>query len=142
MRIRPVFWCILTFVCCALLLFAALIKIHMPAFMQVHVDRAMSVSAGYTTLELHLSDPQDIPIEQAQVIPTARMTNMPMNAISTSVKVLGQGNYRILFALSMGGPWEISIVAHADGFDDSQRALFIQIPSSITMCAEGNLHVS
>ena len=134
MRIRPVFWFLLTFVCCSLLFFASTIREHAPAQMQVHVDRAVPVAVGYTTVELHLSDPQNIPIEQAQVIPTARMTNMNMTALSTLVKTLGQGNYSIQLALSMGGPWEISIVAQADGFDALQQSLFVQVPSSVAMC--------
>ena len=55
------------------------------------------------------------PGQTPQVIPTARMTNMAMTAISASVKTLGQGNYRVQLKLSMAGPWEISIVARADG---------------------------
>jgi len=121
----------LAFVCCALLVFASTIQLHTPAVMQVHVDKAVPVPAGYTTVELHLSDAQDIPIEQAQVIPTARMTNMDMAALSYSVKTLGQGNYTVQFALSMGGPWEINIVAHADGFDALQQSLLIQVPSPV-----------
>ena len=134
MRIRPVFWCMLAFVCCALLVFAGAIHEHAPAVMQVRVDKAVPVSVGYTTVELHLSDPQNIPIEQAQVIPTANMTNMDMIAMSTSVKTLGQGNYSVQFALSMAGPWEIKIVAHADGFDALQQNLLIQVPSPVTTC--------
>jgi|SRR5579872_3985786 len=135
MRIRPAFWGLLAFVCCALLVFAATIHEHAPALMQVHVDKAVPVAVGYTTVELHLSDPQDIPIEQAQVVPTARMTNMNMAALSYSVKALGQGNYTVQFALSMGGPWEINIVAYADGFDALQQNLLVQVSSSVTMCA-------
>jgi hypothetical protein len=131
MRIRPVFWCMLAFICCALLIFAGAIREHTPALMQVHIDKAVPVSLGYTTVELHLSDPQNIPIEQAQVIPNARMTDMNMTALSYSVKTLGQGNYAVQFALSMGGPWEINIVAHADGFDALQQSLLIQVPSSV-----------
>jgi hypothetical protein len=123
MRIRPVFWCMLAFVSCALLIFAATLHEHAPALMQVHVDKAVPI----TTVELHLSDPQEIPIEQAQVVPTARMTNMDMTALSYSVKALGQGNYKVQFALGMGGPWEIKIVAYADGFDALQQSLLIQV---------------
>lgn len=134
MRIRPVFWFLLAFVCCALLFFASVIREQTPALMQVHVDRAVPVAVGYTTVELHLSDPQNIPIEQAQVIPTARMTDMNMTALSYAVKTLGQGNYTVQIALSMGGSWEINIVAHADGFDALQQSLLIQVPSSVAMC--------
>src|SRR5579863_3793469 len=133
MRIRPVFWFLLAFACCSLLFFAGAIREHAPALLQVHVDRAVPVPAGYTVVDLHLSDPQDIPIEQAQIIPSARMTDMNMTALSYSVKTLGQGNYTVQFALSMGGPWKINIAAYADGFDGSQQSLFIQVPSSVTM---------
>lgn len=133
MRIRPVFWFILAVVCCSLLFFAGAIREHAPTLLQVHVDRAVPVAVGYTVVELHLSDPQDIPIEQAQIIPTARMTDMNMSALSYSVKTLGQGNYTIQFALSMGGPWQINIAAYADGFDGSQQSLLIQVPSSATL---------
>lgn len=135
MRIRPVFWFLLAFVCCAILIFAGAIHEHTSAVMRVRVDRAVPVSVGYTTIELHLSDPQSIPIVQAQVIPTANMTNMDMIAISTAVKALGQGNYSVQFALSMAGPWKINIVAHADGFDAQQQSLLIQVPLSVTICA-------
>ena len=128
MRVRPVFWFMLAFVCCALLVFASLLPVDAPALMQVRVDQALPVPTGYTTVELHLSDLQHIPIEQAQVMPTAHMTNMVMAALSTSVKALGQGNYRVQFAFSMAGPWEITIVAHADGFDALQQSLLIQVP--------------
>lgn len=140
MRIRPIFWYMLALVCCTLLLFAGLIRLNAPALMQLHVDKAVPVQIGYTTVELHLSDPQHIPIEQAKFIPTARMTNMDMAAISTSVKALGQGNYTIQFALSMAGPWEINIIARADGFDPLQQSLFIQVPSPITMHAGGSTY--
>lgn len=127
MHIRPVFWFLLAFVCCAVLVFAGTIREHTPALMQVHVDKAVPVSVGYTTVKLHLSDLQNIPIEQARVIPTANMTNMDMIAISTSVKALGQGNYSVQFALSMAGPWKIKIIAYADGFDALQQSLLIQV---------------
>ncbi len=134
MRIRPVFWFLLAFACCSLLFFAGAIREHAPALLQVHVDRAVPVPAGYTVVDLHLSDPQDIPIEQAQIIPSARMTDMNMTALSYSVKTLGQGNYTVQFALSMGGPWQINIAAYADGFDGLQQSLLIQVPSSIARC--------
>ena len=62
MHIRPVFWFLLAFACCAVLVFAGTIREHTPALMQVRVDKAVPVSVGYTTVELHLSDPQNIPI--------------------------------------------------------------------------------
>ena len=134
MRIRPIFWFMLAIVCCFLLFFASTIREHAPALLQIHVNRAVPVAFGYTVVDLHLSDPQNTPIEQAQIIPTARMTDMNMIALSYSVKTLGQGNYTVQFALSMGGPWQINIAAYADGFDGLQQSLLIQVPSSVAMC--------
>lgn len=133
MRVRPVFWFLLAFVCCSLLFFAGTRREHAPALLLVHVDRAVPVPVGDTVVDLHLSDRQHNPIDQAKIIPSARMTNMNMTALSYSVRTLGQGNYVVKFALSMGGPWQLNIAAYADGFDGLQRSLFIQVPSSVTM---------
>ena len=136
MRIRPVFWIMLVFVCCSLLFFASTLREHAPAQLQVHVDKAAPVPVGYTVVDLHLSDSQNIPIEQAQIVPSARMTNMKMSALSYSIKTLGQGNYSVQFALSMGGPWEINIAAYADGFNTLQWNQFILVPPSVAMYGE------
>ena len=127
MRIRPIFWCILAFACAAVLIFAATIRIHAPAIMQVHVDSETPASIGFTTIELHLSDFQGLPIEEAQVIPKARMTNMDMTTSAIGVKSRGLGNYSVQFQLSMAGPWEIDILAHADGFDALQQTVLVQV---------------
>ena len=133
MRIRPVFWFMLAFVCCSLVFFASTLREHTPALLQVRVDRAVPVPVGYTVIDLHLSDPQYIPIEQAQIIPSARMTDMNMTALSYSVKALGHGDYTVKLALSMGGSWQIHIAAYADGFDNLQQSLLIQVPSSVAI---------
>lgn len=133
MRIRPFFWLLLAAVCCSLLFFAGTMREHTPAMLQVHVDRAVPLPVGYTVVDLHLSDPQNVPIEQAHIIPSARMTNMNMTALSYSVKTLGQGNYTVQFALSMGGPWQINIAAYADGFDGLQKSLPILVPAPTAM---------
>ena len=127
MRIRPIFWGILAFACAAVLIFASTIHIHAPAIMQVHVDQATPASVGFTTIELHLSDTQGLPIEEAQVTPSARMTNMDMTTRAILVKTRGQGNYSVQFQLYMAGPWEIDILAHADGFDALQQSLLVQV---------------
>jgi hypothetical protein len=80
-----------------------------------------------TTLELHLTDPQGLPIEQARVSPSAKMTNMNMVTDQIRVRPLGDGNYSVQLQLYMAGPWEISIVTQADGFDSQQRTLFVQV---------------
>jgi len=50
MRIRPIFWCILAFACAAVLIFAATIRVHEPAIMQVLVDSETPASIGFTTI--------------------------------------------------------------------------------------------
>ncbi len=127
MRVRPFFWCLLALCCIGVLIFAAAVKMHDPAIMQVHIDQTSPVASGFTTLELHLTDPQGVPIEQAQVIPSAWMTNMQMATKQIRVVPLGKGNYATQLQLSMAGPWEIRIVAHANGFDDMQQTLLVQV---------------
>ena len=127
MRVRPIFWCFLALSCIGVLIFAAIMREHSPAVIQVHLDQQSPAATGITTLELHLTDPQGLPIEQAQVSPSAKMTNMDMVTNSIRVKSLGQGNYAVQLRLYMAGPWEIRIVAQADGIDPLQRTLLVQV---------------
>ena len=55
------------------------------------------------------------------------MTNMNMATDQIRVEPLGQGNYMAQFHLYMSGPWEISIGAHADGFEPIAQTLFVQV---------------
>src|SRR5689334_18666681 len=105
MRVRPIFWCLFMTACMSVLLLAALYRPHAPAILQVHVDQHTLVSAGLTSLELHLTDPQGLPIEQAMVVSNAHMTNMHMNANTHFVNALGGGKYAIKLHLDMAGPW-------------------------------------
>ncbi len=130
MRVRPFFWCFLAITCISVLIFAATLKTHAPAIMQVHIDQYPPVTSGLTTLELHLTDPQGVPIEQAHVIPSAWMTNMDMQTKQIRVVPEGKGNYTTELQLYMEGPWEIRLVAHADGFDDIQQRLLVQVQST------------
>jgi nitrogen fixation protein FixH len=127
MRVRPIFWCFLALSCIGVLIFAAIMREHSPAVIQVHLDQQSPAATGITTVELHLTDPQGLPIERAQVSPSAKMTNMDMITHSIRVKPLGQGNYAVQLRLYMAGPWEIRIVAQADGFDSLQRTLLVQV---------------
>jgi hypothetical protein len=95
--------------------------------MRVHLDQQQPLTSGVTTLELYLTDSQGLPIEQAQVLPEARMTNMHMATDQIRVAPLGQGNYMAQLNLYMAGPWEISIHAHADGFDPVVQTLLVQV---------------
>jgi nitrogen fixation protein FixH len=127
MRIRPIFWCILVCSCLGVLVFAATIRFSEPATMQTRLASAAPDTAGYTTVELHLSDSQGLPIAQAQVIPSAHMTNMLMTTSMIRVQPREPGTYIVQLKLYMAGPWEIDITARADGFTISPQALFVQV---------------
>ena len=129
MRIRPFFWCLLAIVCMSVFIFAANAQIHTPAQLQVYFDQQPPTVTGMTTLHLHLSDLQGLPIEKAEVLPDAHMTNMHMITNNELVRSIGQGNYKIQIHLYMAGPWAITIRASADGFLPLQKTLFVQVKS-------------
>jgi len=127
MRVRPFFWLLLTVSCMSVLIFAATKQVHVPAIMQVHIAQQPPVSVGNTTLELHLTDKQGLPVEEAQVFSRANMTNMDMVTKQVRVVALGQGTYLAQLQLYMAGPWEIRVEAQAPGFDPLQQTLLIQV---------------
>ena len=95
--------------------------------MRVLLDQHYPTESGSTTLELYLTDSQGLPIEQAYVLPNARMTNMDMVTNQIHVQPLGNGTYLAQLQLDMAGPWEIGIEAHADGFEPISKNLFVQV---------------
>jgi hypothetical protein len=109
------------------LIFAANAQIHTPAQLQVHVDQQQPTATGMTTLHLHLTDLQGLPIEEAQVLPGAHMTNMTMITNDQYVHSIGAGNYKVQIHLYMVGPWAITIRADAEGFLPSQKTVFVQV---------------
>jgi hypothetical protein len=127
MRIRPFFWLLLLTTCLSVTTFAVLYQPHAPTFLQVRVIQQQLVADSPTSLELHLTDPQGLPIEQAQVIPSAKMTNMDMAATEQHVTELGNGTYKVNISLSMAGPWKITINTLATGFAPQQRTVFVQV---------------
>jgi len=127
MRIRPFFWYLLAFVCVGVLLFAATNQTHAPAVLQVHVDQEKLTAVNITTLELHLTDLQGVPIEEAHVLPAARMTNMNMQASYSNVSAIGKGHYKVEFRLYMAGPWLITLHANADGFRPLEQTLQVDV---------------
>jgi hypothetical protein len=129
MRIRPFFWCLLATVCIGVLIFAAHTQVYAPAQLQVLMDQQQPTATGMTTLHLHLSDLQGLPIEEAEVLPDAHMTNMKMTTNDDFVHSIGQGNYKVQIHLYMAGPWVITIRASADGFLPLQKVLFVQVQS-------------
>ncbi len=127
MRVRPIFWCLLTLTCISVLLLAILHRPHVPAVLQVHVDNHTLIADGMTSLNLQLTDPQGIPIEQAAVHPSAYMTNMDMHAGTHTVNALGGGRYAVKLQLDMAGPWAIVIQTQAEGFAPQKQVLYVEV---------------
>lgn len=127
MRIRPFFWCLLALSSLGVLIFAATLREQAPAVMQLHLAQQVPASVSFTSVELHLTDTQGLPIEKAQVSPSATMTNMAMETKQITVKELGQGNYLVQLHLYMAGPWQINIATFAEGFDSLKQTLLVQV---------------
>ena len=126
MRVRPFFWLLLAASCIGVLIFAATFRMHEPAIMQVRIDQH-PVSVGLTTLELHLTDSEGLPIDSAHVFSSADMLNMHMAPPESSIREMGQGNYIAEIQLDMTGSWKIIVGANADGFDALQQTLVVQV---------------
>ena len=126
MRVRPFFWCLLVCSCVSVLTFAALVHTSAPAIMRVQIEQPPR-AVGVTTLKLHLTDPQGLPIEEAQIVSSARMTNMEMVTHESYIKEVGQGQYLARLNLYMAGPWEISVVAQAEGFAPLNQSVLVQV---------------
>ena len=127
MHVRPFFWFLLAISCIGVLIFAATEHVRATAIMQVHLSQYSPVSGKFTTLDMHLTDTEGLPIEQARVYPNARMTNMDMVSNQSSIRALGQGIYRVHLYLYMAGPWEINIAAQAEGFDTLHHTFLVQV---------------
>jgi hypothetical protein len=106
MHVRLFFWLLLVVACVSVLCVAVLTPTHAPVLLQVHVgvDTQHPVSPGTSFLKLHLTDTEGLPIEQAQIIPSARMTNMDMLGDAHVVSPQGQGTYLVAVHFSMSGP--------------------------------------
>jgi hypothetical protein len=126
MRVRPFFWFLLALSCGSVLIFAATIQTYAPALLQVQIHQ-QPTAVGFTTLELHLTDPDGLPIEQAQIVPNARMTNMNMVTHEKRMQEVGQGNYIVQLHLYMAGPWEITLITKASGFAPLHQTLLVQV---------------
>ncbi|HEY4386050.1 MAG TPA: FixH family protein [Ktedonobacteraceae bacterium] len=126
MHVRPVFWCVLVFVCVNVLLFAALVPTHAPALLAVHIEQTYPQSADLR-LRLYLTDSNGIPIDDASITSKAFMTNMEMSNDAAQIEAQGHGTYLVSFQLSMSGPWAIHVSTQADGFVPVQETLVMQI---------------
>ncbi|HLZ58013.1 MAG TPA: FixH family protein [Ktedonosporobacter sp.] len=127
LRVRPIFWLLFALSCAGVLIFATVVPSHAPALLQVHLDQSQPTASDITTVMLSLTDSQGLPIEQANIIPDATMTNMHMGASESHVKEIGQGKYVAEFKLNMAGPWAITILTHANGFETQSQTLQVEV---------------
>jgi hypothetical protein len=123
MRVRSIFWLLFALSCTGVLIFATCMPTHAPASLQVHLDQPHPTAFSITTVTLKLTDPQGLPIEQAHVIPGANMTTMDMGKIKSEVQEMGSGKYVVRFQLNMAGPWAITLLTHASGFEPQSQTL-------------------
>jgi len=108
------------------LIFAATVQTYAPALLQVHIQQPPKAN-GFTTIELHLTDPDGLPIDQAQIASSAWMTNMNMITNEKHMQEIGQGKYIVQLHLYMAGPWEIKLMARAPGFIPQRQTLLVQV---------------
>lgn len=127
MRVRPFFWFLLALTCVTVLMVAALAPGHAPVRIQLSVDQTTPAAYMPTTLTLHLTDPDGLPIEQAQVDSSINMTNMDMGTLHSGVLSVGNGVYKTQLSFSMTGPWVVTFVVHADGFEPLQRTMSLNV---------------
>jgi hypothetical protein len=137
MRVRPVFWMLLFLACAGVLAFAATAQTHCPAVLHMYVEQHPA-SSRMTTIALRATDPDGLPIEDAQIFSSARMTNMSMTTHQVAISPRGQGNYLVQVHLYMAGPWAVDVSLQAQGFDALHRTIFVQIqPTSSIACLSG-----
>ncbi len=127
MRIRPFFWLILLVSCGSVLALACVYQPHVPTVLQVKMMQKQFVTGGPSSLKLSLTDPNGQPIDEAQVIPSARMTNMDMAVKQSRVMPSGKGIYTIDLDFYMAGPWSITIQTKAPGFATQEKTLLVMV---------------
>lgn len=128
MRIRPFFWLLLIMTCVSVLFLARLTPTHIPEVLQIHIDQPRPLSVDMTLL-LFLTDPQGVPIDEAQVVSNAAMTNMDMESDAPLIKTTGEGHYQVIYHFSMPGPWVIHIQTDAEGFLPLHETLLMTLLS-------------
>lgn len=127
MRIRPFFWLILFVSCGSVLALACVYQTDAPTILQVKMMQKQFVTGAPSSLKLSLTDPNGQPIDEAQVIPSARMTNMDMAIKQSRVMPSGKGIYTINLDLYMAGPWSITIRTQAPGFAAQEKTLLVMV---------------
>jgi hypothetical protein len=66
-------------------------------------------------------------LEEAQIVSSVRMTNMEMITHESHVEEVGRGIYIAQLHLYMAGPWEITVMAQAEGFAPLNQAVLVQV---------------
>ncbi len=129
MRIRPVYWLLLAICCLGTFSVACLWQEQVPAQLRVQVipqERAEDVM-----VVVRLSDPQDLPLEDAHVIVNATMPAMVMpQLLVQAVKHVVAGCYKALLTLPMSGQWILTSSAEVSNFVTSPQRLPVSIPPS------------
>ena len=126
MRVRAIFWLLLGCTCLVILGFATNIRPVVPAVVQAQLEMSSSAT-NMTTLLLHVTDNQGMPVDGAQVQSNAYMTNMVMQADKVSITAQSRGNYLVHLHLYMAGPWAIAFSVQAAGFVSCHKTLYIQV---------------
>lgn len=127
MRVRPFFWVCLALACIGVLSLALLRPAIIPAKLQVQISEESLVANHAALIHLHLTDTQGLPINQAQVTPSAQMPDMQMAPVSSRVAPLGAGQYAVHMYLTMAGAWEITFQTQADGFAPLTYVLRVEV---------------
>jgi hypothetical protein len=126
-RIRPFFWALFLLSCLSVLTLAFLSHPSAATPLQVHVERHHLVSHGLSAVYLQLTDPNGVAVSQANIKPSAHMTNMDMVTDQSAVKAFGNGHYVVQLDLYMTGPWAIVLQTQAEGFVSQQQTLFVDV---------------
>jgi len=127
MRIRPIFWYVLAASCLSVLLLATLVHLNVPVMLQITLDHSVPRATHTTTLTLHLTDPQGLPVDDARAVSNVNMTNMDMGNEQVSMQPVGGGSYVVRLQWSMSGPWRVTVQVHADGFTPAARTVFVHV---------------
>ena len=142
MRVRPFFWFCLALACVGALSVALLRPAIIPAKLQIQISEESLVANQPALIHLHLTDTQGLPINQAQVIPSAQMPDMQMEPVSSHVAPLGSGQYAAHMYLTMAGTWEITFQTQADGFAPLTYVLHVEVAKDTQSSSASSLYLS
>lgn len=126
MRVRPAIWLILIISSLGIMIFAVLHEPLPP--LKLSVEQQHTIANGVSMIEVHVTDTQGLPVNEAEITPQASMTNMDMIAYDHHVKQTKSGRYIIYLDLYMEGPWAITIAAEADGFHPIEHTILVEVP--------------